>query len=365
MYGEINHNNLPPEVSFQVFLQLMEEGFKDPVLKNYLLILELIQKALPIYFRYLQPQQIQNDLIPTVKMILTKTSDLKSKVREASINFCLYLSHQSPIGPATMIKEVLNELTSVQSENANAPKTPHANAGRNRSPTKNSSKANEKPTTAGGTNLQVSTTFGNSHLIASCIMLLTQFQQQAGLINSMTSQFFVDYMMNINKALRHSNPQVRKQAENLFKILYASFGDELIPKLIDQKPALQQKLIKEAKVEASQAKPDSAIGYNNANQTSAPIGLQKPKEDENMLQRKTTMQLKEGFLEMAPIKELLAGNEDLITQLKLPNPKKRLKAIVEIKKVVQRKFATLSSAQARDLLEPLQLLVRELLKDDS
>ena len=55
----------------------------------------------------------------------------------------------------------------------------------------------------------------------------------------------------------------------------------------------------------------------------------------------------------------------MITQLKLPNPKKRLKAIVEIKKVIQKRFATISSAQARDLLEPLQLLVRELLKDDS
>ena len=69
---------------------------------------------------------------------------------------------------------------------------------------------------------------------------------------------------------------------------------------------------------------------------------------------------------MAPIKELLAGGEDdLISRLKLPNPKRRLKAIVDIKKVIQKKFATISSAQARDLLEPLQLLVRELLKDDN
>ena len=81
----------------------------------------------------------------------------------------------------------------------------------------------------------------------------------------MNSQFFAEYMANINKALRHSNPQVRKQAETLFKILYASFGDQLIAKLVNQKPALQQKLIKEAKVEASQEKPDSAIGFNNAN----------------------------------------------------------------------------------------------------
>ena len=38
---------------------------------------------------------------------------------------------------------------------------------------------------------------------------------------------------------------------------------------------------------------------------------------------------------MAPIKELLSGGEDdLISRLKLPNPKKRLKAIVDIKKVI-------------------------------
>ena len=56
MYGEINRNNLPPEVTFKVFIALCEEGFKDPVLKNYLIILELIQKALPTYFRYLKPE---------------------------------------------------------------------------------------------------------------------------------------------------------------------------------------------------------------------------------------------------------------------------------------------------------------------
>ena len=56
MYGEINRNNLPPEVTFKVFMNLCEEGFKDPVLKNYLIVLELIQKALPIYFRYLKPE---------------------------------------------------------------------------------------------------------------------------------------------------------------------------------------------------------------------------------------------------------------------------------------------------------------------
>jgi len=36
-----------------VFLELMFEGLKDPVLKNYIAILELFQKALPTFFRYI------------------------------------------------------------------------------------------------------------------------------------------------------------------------------------------------------------------------------------------------------------------------------------------------------------------------
>jgi hypothetical protein len=93
MLCEINKNNLPPEVSFKIVLKLVEEGLKDPVLKNYIAILDLIQKALPIYFRYLRPEQIRRELSPLISSILTKTSDLKQKVREASMNFCLYLSH--------------------------------------------------------------------------------------------------------------------------------------------------------------------------------------------------------------------------------------------------------------------------------
>ena len=93
MLCEINRNNLPPEVSFKIVIKLVEEGLKDPVLKNYIAVLDLIQKALPIYFRYLRPEQIRRELSPLISSILTKTSDLKQKVREASLNFCLYLSH--------------------------------------------------------------------------------------------------------------------------------------------------------------------------------------------------------------------------------------------------------------------------------
>ena len=93
MYGEINRSNLPPELTIKIFLQLITEGYKDPNLKNYLSLLELTQKALPTYFRYIQPNQIKAELVPLVKNTIQKTSDLKAKVREASINFCLYLSH--------------------------------------------------------------------------------------------------------------------------------------------------------------------------------------------------------------------------------------------------------------------------------
>ena len=93
MYGEINSSNLPPELTVKIFLQFVNEGFKDPNLKNYLGLLELVQKALPTYFRYLKPDQMKAELVPFVKNTIGKTSDLKAKVREASINFCLYLSH--------------------------------------------------------------------------------------------------------------------------------------------------------------------------------------------------------------------------------------------------------------------------------
>ncbi len=93
MTCEINRKNFNIEENFIVFLDFIEEGCKDPVLKNFISILELIQKSLPIFFRYIQPQQMKKELTPLVSLIIKKTSDLKAKVREASMNFCLYLSH--------------------------------------------------------------------------------------------------------------------------------------------------------------------------------------------------------------------------------------------------------------------------------
>jgi hypothetical protein len=77
MSAEINRNNLPPEISFKTLLQFFAEGLKDPVLKNYITILELIQTVLPFYFRYLRGEQLKRELSPLVQIIVQKTSDLK------------------------------------------------------------------------------------------------------------------------------------------------------------------------------------------------------------------------------------------------------------------------------------------------
>ena len=128
---------------------------------------------------------------------------MKAKVREASINFCLYLSHQSPIGPEVMINQVIEELRT-----ALRPQT-----------TDNSS------TGGAGSVTSATSSFGSSHLIASCLQLMNEFQQQTKLVEAIDSPLFNKYMECINEALRHTNPTVRKQGEALFKILYIEFGE--------------------------------------------------------------------------------------------------------------------------------------------
>lgn len=61
----------------------------------------------------------------------------------------------------------------------------------------------------------------------------------------------------------------------------------------------------------------------------------------------------------------MKGNEETLRQLKLPNHKKRLIAIVEIKKVVQQKLTQLNHKTALELVEPFSLLLRHLLRDEN
>lgn len=58
----------------------------------------------------------------------------------------------------------------------------------------------------------------------------------------------------------------------------------------------------------------------------------------------------------------MRGHADLLHNLKLPNPKKRVIAIVEIKKVVQQKLTQVNS---KELVDPLTVLLRHLLRDES
>jgi hypothetical protein len=48
--------------------------------------------------------------------------------------------------------------------------------------------------------------YGNSNMIASCMQLLCQFQQQTKLVDSADSILFREYMLCANHALRHTNP---------------------------------------------------------------------------------------------------------------------------------------------------------------
>jgi hypothetical protein len=205
---------LPIENNFKTFLEFIDEGTKDPVLKNLIAIIDLLKKALPTFFRYIQPTMIKKDLMPVVSSLIKKTTDLKAKVREVAIDFCLYLSHQSPIGPEVMVNAVLTELELVLTEQTSA--------------TSNSS--------------NVAANMGNSHMISSCFKLLTQFQTQSKILDKSLKtlptqpQIFTRFLTMINASLRHSNPQVRKEGEGLFKTLYLEFGEKLDSQLTNQKP---------------------------------------------------------------------------------------------------------------------------------
>jgi len=81
----------------------------------------------------------------------------------------------------------------------------------------------------------VTTSFGNTHQIASLLKLLGQFQQQTKIVDGKTNPLFAQFLLCINRALRHQNPQVRKEGEALFKLLYLDFGEDLLKELKNQK----------------------------------------------------------------------------------------------------------------------------------
>ena len=166
--------------------------------------------------------------MPVVSCLIKKTTDLKAKVREVALDFCLYLSHQSPVGPEVMVNQVLSELELVLTDQSSSTTT----------------------------STTVAANMGNSHMISSCFKLLNQFQQQTKLLDKSLKTFagqqviFTRFMQVINCSLRHQNPQVRKEGEALFKTLYFEFGDKLDSLLTNQKPQMLVKLLQESKAEA-------------------------------------------------------------------------------------------------------------------
>jgi len=52
--------------------------------------------------------------------------------------------------------------------------------------------------------------------------------------------------------------------------------------------------------------------------------------------------------------------------LKMPNPKKRVQAIVEIKKIIQQKINAIGQMNStKELVEPFSILMSHLLRDDN
>ena len=72
-------------------------------------------------------------------------------------------------------------------------------------------------------------------MIASCLKLLLEFQSQTRLVTT-TSLLYAPYALNINRALKHQNPQVRKEGESLFKQMCIDVGESYGKELKDQKP---------------------------------------------------------------------------------------------------------------------------------
>lgn len=203
MKSEINKFNLPIDEWFTGFCQLLVEGIKDPVLKIYLSVLNVMQQGLPLFFRRLPKTLFQASLTNSgsevsmysiIKEILKKTSDLKLKLRVASKNMCIYLAHQSIIGPEIMANITLESLdTMLESNNKTAKKSKNEDA---------------------------TSSLCNSTMWTSLLTLLTEYQKQAKLADTVEGEYTKQFMKIVNKSLQHHTPAVRKEAEHLFIEMY-------------------------------------------------------------------------------------------------------------------------------------------------
>ena len=92
----------------------------------------------------------------------------------------------------------------------------------------------------------------------------------------------------------------------------------MLQKLVGQKPQLVQKLTQECKAEKATSL-SAAVGQADpANMTSSSFGLQTDSKTAD--QRRTLIQLSENFVNMPQIKNLVDGQDELLKELRMPNP---------------------------------------------
>lgn len=92
---------------FSTFCKFVNEGLKDVVLKVFATAVELIETALPHFFREVQGSLLKTSLEPVIATLFSKTKDMRPKCHEAAVSCMGFLAHQSPIGPQYMCEYVL------------------------------------------------------------------------------------------------------------------------------------------------------------------------------------------------------------------------------------------------------------------
>ena len=130
-----------------------------------------MQHGLPMFFRRCPKSMFkmtQSDdstqdvsLYTIIREIIRKTSDLKLKLREASKNMCIYLAHQSTIGPEHMVSITIEALKKMTDTSAK-PKV-----------------SKESATITDSKHQDATSNLCNSTMWTSCISLLCEYQKQA------------------------------------------------------------------------------------------------------------------------------------------------------------------------------------------
>lgn len=195
-------------------------------------------------------------------------------------------------------------------------------------------------------NEDAETNLCNSTMWSSCLSLLVEYQRQAKMAKSSDDKYTKDFMEIVNESLRHHTPAVRKEAELLFIELYKTLSYNIESMLKDQKPQVTEKLIKTAKKESGiVVRSDSQI-----------------EEEKKATANYISSKIKSDFLPDTIVKMF---GEEIIETLKSGNPKKRLKALVEIKKIVSKATVNLTDKKAKEISEPITYLMRQILSDEN